>query len=136
MSVLYLTITNYQCTHISFPSDSMSLRFFTFCRYFAPEYAENGTCSVKTDVYAFGILLIQLISGRKAVDSTRDDHQQSIRHWVCYLPLGHHILFFKVFLYRNTINKLLLVYVGSLLFVPCFFCCVSGFVVDSDTYIT
>ncbi|KAL2232317.1 UNVERIFIED_CONTAM: Protein NSP-INTERACTING KINASE 3 [Sesamum indicum] len=35
--------------------------------YLAPEYAENGICSVKTDVFSFGIVLIQLISGRKAI---------------------------------------------------------------------
>ncbi|KAG8378172.1 hypothetical protein BUALT_Bualt08G0110300 [Buddleja alternifolia] len=50
--------------------------------YLAPECAENGICSVKTDVYAFGIVLIQLISGRKAADSMRDNHQKSLRQWV------------------------------------------------------
>nr|CAB3479031.1 unnamed protein product [Digitaria exilis] len=34
--------------------------------YFAPEYAEYGIASVKTDVFRFGVLLFQLISGRKA----------------------------------------------------------------------
>ncbi|TVU36289.1 hypothetical protein EJB05_18219, partial [Eragrostis curvula] len=36
--------------------------------YLAPEYAEYGISSVKTDVYAFGVLLFQLISGRKVLD--------------------------------------------------------------------
>ncbi|KAK6115619.1 hypothetical protein DH2020_007888 [Rehmannia glutinosa] len=54
-------------------------------RYLAPEFEENGSCSVKTDVYALGIVLLQLISGRKAVDSKRDNNQQSIRQWA--LPL-------------------------------------------------
>ncbi|KAK6131993.1 hypothetical protein DH2020_034267 [Rehmannia glutinosa] len=53
--------------------------------YLAPEYAENGICSVKTDVFAFGIVLIQLISGRKAVDSIRDNQHQSLRQWA--MPL-------------------------------------------------
>ncbi|OEL13551.1 hypothetical protein BAE44_0025430 [Dichanthelium oligosanthes] len=34
--------------------------------YLAPEYAEYGMIYVRTDVYAFGILLFQLTSGRKA----------------------------------------------------------------------
>lgn len=61
---------------------------FCLCRYLAPEYAENGIVSVRTDVYAFGIVLIQLISGRKALDSNIENHQQSLRQWVrssgCY----------------------------------------------------
>ena len=57
------------------------------CRYLAPEYAENGIVSVRTDVYSFGIVLLQLISGRKVVDSEREDQQQSLRQWVHYLAL-------------------------------------------------
>ncbi|KAL5846382.1 hypothetical protein ACOSQ3_009906 [Xanthoceras sorbifolium] len=48
--------------------------------YLAPEYAENGIVSVRTDVYSFGIVLLQLISGRKVVDSQREEHQ-SLRQW-------------------------------------------------------
>ncbi|KAK4429588.1 Proline-rich receptor-like protein kinase PERK14 [Sesamum alatum] len=54
-------------------------------QYLAPEYAENGSCSAKTDVFAFGVVLIQLISGRKAMGLTRDNHHQSIRQWA--IPL-------------------------------------------------
>lgn len=32
--------------------------------YLAPEYAESGKVSTKTDVYAFGVTLLQLITGR------------------------------------------------------------------------
>ncbi|XP_042033887.1 proline-rich receptor-like protein kinase PERK3 isoform X1 [Salvia splendens] len=53
--------------------------------YLAPEYAENGIVSVRTDVYSYGVVLIQLISGRKAVDSKRADQQPSLRQWA--LPL-------------------------------------------------
>ncbi|KAH8509003.1 hypothetical protein H0E87_010949 [Populus deltoides] len=49
--------------------------------YLAPEYAENGIVSVRTDVYAFGVVLLQLISGRKVVDEKREEGKQSIRQW-------------------------------------------------------
>lgn len=49
--------------------------------YLAPEYVENGIMSVRIDVYSFGIVLIQLISGRKVVESNIEDHQQSLRQW-------------------------------------------------------
>lgn len=49
--------------------------------YLAPEYAESGMVSLRTDVYAFGMVLLQLISGRKVVDPKRDEPHQSLKHW-------------------------------------------------------
>ncbi|XP_073051713.1 proline-rich receptor-like protein kinase PERK8 [Primulina eburnea] len=53
--------------------------------YLAPEYRENGICSTSIDVYAFGIILIQMISGRRDVVPTRDNQQSSLKQWA--LPL-------------------------------------------------
>lgn len=61
--------------------------FFPLFRYLPPEYAENGIVSVRTDVYSFGIVLIQLISGRKAVDLSREGNWPSLRQWVCVSSL-------------------------------------------------
>ncbi|XP_022634343.1 probable serine/threonine-protein kinase PBL2 [Vigna radiata var. radiata] len=36
--------------------------------YLAPEYAESGKLSTKTDVYAFGVVLLQLITGMRTAD--------------------------------------------------------------------
>ncbi|XP_060971550.1 proline-rich receptor-like protein kinase PERK13 [Cannabis sativa] len=50
--------------------------------YLAPEYAENGMVSVRTDVYAYGIVLLQLISGHKVVfDVDGEEKTQSLRQW-------------------------------------------------------
>ncbi|KAK9697522.1 hypothetical protein RND81_08G043100 [Saponaria officinalis] len=38
--------------------------------YLAPEYFSHGIVDEKTDVFAFGVLLLELISGRKSVDSS------------------------------------------------------------------
>ncbi|XP_073145441.1 inactive protein kinase SELMODRAFT_444075-like [Henckelia pumila] len=65
--------------------DDIQTRILGTLGYLAPEYAENGIVSVRTDVYAFGIVLIQLISGRKAVDLTREDYQPSLRQWALSL---------------------------------------------------
>lgn len=48
-------------------------------RYMAPEYFMHGIIDEKTDVFAFGVLLLELITGRRAVDSSR----QSLVMWVC-----------------------------------------------------
>ncbi|KAJ7978030.1 Kinase family protein [Quillaja saponaria] len=45
--------------------------------YFAPEYFMHGIVDEKTDVYSFGILLLELISGRRALDHL----QQSVVIW-------------------------------------------------------
>ncbi|KAI4307202.1 hypothetical protein L6164_030414 [Bauhinia variegata] len=49
--------------------------------YLAPEYAEEGIISVRTDVFAYGVVLLQLISGRKLVDSKNPDRQRPLRQW-------------------------------------------------------
>ncbi|KAL9262538.1 putative receptor-like serine/threonine-protein kinase [Drosera capensis] len=45
--------------------------------YLAPEYFSHGIVDEKTDVFAFGVFLLELISGKKPVDAS----YQSLRNW-------------------------------------------------------
>ncbi|KAH1261555.1 Receptor-like cytosolic serine/threonine-protein kinase RBK2 [Glycine max] len=45
--------------------------------YLAPEYLLHGIVDEKTDVFAFGVLLLELVSGRRALDYS----QQSLVLW-------------------------------------------------------
>ena len=42
--------------------------FHEFCRgYLAPEYATLGQLSEKADVFSFGVVLLEVVSGRKTL---------------------------------------------------------------------
>ncbi|XP_039122593.1 inactive protein kinase SELMODRAFT_444075-like [Dioscorea cayenensis subsp. rotundata] len=49
--------------------------------YLAPEYTQTGQITEKADVYAFGVLLLELISGVKAIDLARGTGQQYLPQW-------------------------------------------------------
>lgn len=49
---------------MSFPT--LIMLMWLFCSgYMAPEYAMDGVFSVKSDVFSFGVLLLEIISGRR-----------------------------------------------------------------------
>ncbi|KAK1316571.1 putative receptor-like protein kinase [Acorus calamus] len=49
--------------------------------YVAPEYLLDGELTEKSDVYAFGVVLLELLLGRKPVEKTAPGQCQSIVTW-------------------------------------------------------
>ncbi|CAO2825481.1 unnamed protein product [Amaranthus hypochondriacus] len=49
--------------------------------YMAPEYASSGKLTEKSDVFSFGVVLLEIITGRKPVDETRPLGDESLVEW-------------------------------------------------------
>jgi serine/threonine protein kinase len=50
--------------------------------YCAPEYAMSGKLTLKSDIYSFGVVLLELITGRKAIDRSKKPGEQNLAAWV------------------------------------------------------
>lgn len=67
LSKSLLVTSNTQKQQIRQNTKESNLSSFLFCvsGYMAPEYAMHGRFSVKTDVYSFGVLVLEIITGKK-----------------------------------------------------------------------
>ena len=52
--------------------------------YMSPEYASDGVYSVKSDVFSFGVLMLEIVSGKRNRGFNHPDH--------CFNLLGHVII--------------------------------------------
>ena len=53
----------------------------------SPEYATQGQLSEKVDVYSFGVLVLEIVTGRKNIDSSLPPDEMYILAWVRDLPM-------------------------------------------------
>ncbi|KAK9164715.1 hypothetical protein Syun_005617 [Stephania yunnanensis] len=49
--------------------------------YCAPEYAMSGKLTLKSDIYSFGVMLMELVTGRQAIDYKKKQGEQNLISW-------------------------------------------------------
>lgn len=60
LTILFLLTCNFSVT-----IDLLSLYVPSNSGYMAPEYAMHGQFSVKSDVFSFGVLVLEMVTGQK-----------------------------------------------------------------------
>ncbi|MBA0653275.1 hypothetical protein Goklo_020471 [Gossypium klotzschianum] len=65
------------------PTGSLNIKIPVTVVHMDPECYITGRITRKTDVYAFGIVLFEVLCGRKAIDLTLEGIKKSLTSWAC-----------------------------------------------------
>ena len=69
--------------------------FIWYSGYMSPEYAMQGIYSGKSDVFSFGVLMLEIISGRKNNSFYSDHRVLNLVGYVCHTILSYIDFFFS-----------------------------------------
>ncbi|CAN6470157.1 unnamed protein product [Victoria cruziana] len=84
-------VTDFGLARVMGPGDShVSTVIAGSVGYVAPEYGQTWRATTKGDVYSYGVLLMELVSGRKAIGGTGGDQAEGtcLVEWVTGLEAG------------------------------------------------
>ncbi len=65
----------------------ISTRVMGTLGYCAPDYLESGKLTVQSDIYSFGVVMLEVITGQKVIDDSRAKPERNIVEWVSHFFL-------------------------------------------------
>ncbi|KAL8153156.1 hypothetical protein V2J09_010916 [Rumex salicifolius] len=75
-------VADFGLAKFSYDTDThVSTRVMGTFGYLAPEYASSGKLTEKSDVFSFGIVLLELITGRRPIDKAHSFMDDSMVEW-------------------------------------------------------
>lgn len=82
---------NYNCLLVSYNITYAYCLWFCFqvvgtYGYAAPEYIETGHLSTHSDLWSFGVVLYEILTGRRVLDKNRPPAEQKLLYWVKQFP--------------------------------------------------
>lgn len=60
----------------------MVFKIYLILKYFFPEYFDTGRATVKGDVYSYGVVLLELLTGKRPNDETFIEEGTKLVKWV------------------------------------------------------
>lgn len=69
-------------THNSKELMTSKLNFFILSGYMSPEYAIDGVFSEKSDVFSFGVIVLEIVSGRRSRGFYQLNNENNLLNYV------------------------------------------------------
>ncbi|KAK9284927.1 hypothetical protein L1049_024108 [Liquidambar formosana] len=97
-------LSNWCLGKAGFTGDRFSVSTQVIDAYTAPEYIATGQATAKSDVYSFGVLLLELLSGRHALDTNRPREEVNLVEFAKSY-LGNKRILFQIIDHRLEVHQ-------------------------------